>query len=71
MYGRLWGRFSVVVLLVSYAAVLSVVTHQRGSKNAMKAAVCGKERCLTTLRTAAKETIVLFGRLVVGLGRYC
>ena len=57
---------SSVPVLVSLAAVFSVVT-QRSSP---QTAVCGEERCVTTLKTAARETIPVRDHLQFNWGSF-
>ena len=45
------NKFLLWLELVSFAAVFRLVTQRSSS-----AAVCGEERCVTSLKTAAKET---------------
>ena len=46
------SKITHIQTLVSLAAVFSVVTQ----RSCPQKAVCGEERCVTTLKTAARET---------------
>ena len=58
--------FLLILQLVSLAAVLSIVTQRSSPQRLQKernvvwmwAAVCGEERCMMTLKTAVRETIL-------------